>query len=87
MNKDNNCKILEKNIVESDANTTEIIVDDTNKINATEKRTKENQTGKLVVNNNKNKVFILRESIVKHVQGWEITKNLDNKKKVYVRHT
>ena len=30
--------------------------------------------GKLVVNNNKQKVFILGDSIVKHIQGWEITK-------------
>ena len=57
MNNDNNCKIVEKNIVESDPNTTEIVVDDTNKINDSEKRTKENQTGKLVVNNKKKKVF------------------------------
>ena len=48
---------MEKNIVESDPNTTEIVVDDTNKINDSEKRTKENQTGKLVVNNNKKKVL------------------------------
>ena len=57
MNNNNNCKIVEKNIVESDPNTTEIVVDDTNKINDSEKRTKENQTGKLVVNNNKKKVL------------------------------
>ena len=73
---------MEKNIVESDVNTTEIIIDDTNKINETEKRTKENQTGKLVVNNNKKKVFVLGDSIVKHIQGWEITKTLDNNQKV-----
>ena len=29
----NNCKIMENNVAESDINTTEIIVDDTNKIN------------------------------------------------------
>ena len=73
---------MENNIVESDVNTTEIIIDDTNKINETEKRTKENQTGKLVVNNNKKKVFVLGDSIVKHIQGWEITKTLDNNQKV-----
>ena len=73
---------MENNIVESDANTTEIIIDDTNKINETEKRTKENQTGKLVVNNNKKKVFVLGDSIVKHIQGSEITKTLDNNQKV-----
>ena len=28
---------------------------------------------------------ILGDSIVKHIQGWEITKKLDNKQKVYVR--
>ena len=73
---------MENNIVESDVNTTEIIIDDTNKINETEKRTKENQTGKLVVNNNKKKVFVLGDSFVKHIQGWEITKTLDNNQKV-----
>ena len=39
MNNDNNSKSVE-NIVESDVNTTEIIVDDINKINETEKRKK-----------------------------------------------
>ena len=43
MNNDNNSKSVE-NIVESDVNTTEIIVDDTNKINETDKR-KKNQMG------------------------------------------
>ena len=56
--------------MDSDVSTTEIIVDDTNKINGIKKRAKENQTGKLVLNNsNKEKVFILKGSIVKHVQG------------------
>ena len=41
--------------------------------------------GKLVVNNNKKKVFILGDNIVKYIQGWWITKKLDNKQKVYVR--
>ena len=40
MNSDNNSKIVENNIVEKDVNTTEIIVDDTKKVNDTEKRTK-----------------------------------------------
>ena len=75
---------MENNITECD-HTTVIIVDDTNKINDSEKRTKENQTGKAVVNKNKQKVFILGDSIVKHIQGWEITKKRDNKQKVYVR--
>ena len=30
------------------------------------------------------KVFVLRNSMVKHVQGWYITKRADNKRKVYV---
>ena len=72
-------------IVESGVNITEIIVDDTSKVNNTEKRTKENQVGKLVINNNKEKVFILGDNIVKYIQGWWITKKLDNKQKVYVR--
>ena len=57
-------------IAESGVNITEIIVDDTSKVNNTEKRTKENQAGKLVVNNNKKKVFILVDNIVKYIQGW-----------------
>ena len=61
--------------MDSDVSTTEIIVDDTNKINGIKKRAKENQTGKLVLNNNnKEKVFILKGSIVKPVQGWEVIK-------------
>ena len=39
----------------------------------------------MINNNNKKKVFILGDSIVKHVQGWEITKTVDSKQKVYVR--
>ena len=85
MNNDNNSKNVENNITECDVDTTVIIVDDINKINDSEKRAKENQTGKAVVNKNKQKVFILGDSIVKHIQGWEITKKLDNKQKVYVR--
>ena len=64
--------------MQSDVNTTEITVDDTNKINDAEKRTKENQTGKLVVNNKKKKVFVLGDSIAKYIQSWEITKKRDN---------
>ena len=37
-----------------------------------------------MVNKNKQKVFILGDSIVKHIRGWEI-KKLDNKQKVYGR--
>ena len=33
----------------------------------------------------KKKVFILGDSIAKHVQGWELTKKLDSKQKVYMR--
>ena len=43
-------------------------------VNDSEKRTKENQPGRAVVNKNKQKVFILGDSIVKHIQGWEIIK-------------
>ena len=77
MNNDNNSKSVENNIREFDVDTTVIIVDDTNKINDSEKRTKENQTGKAVVNKNKQKVFILADSIAKHIRGWEITKKLE----------
>ena len=37
-----------------------------------------------MVNNKKKEVFILEDTIVKHVQGWEI-KKLDNKQKVHLR--
>ena len=46
-----------------------------------EKRIKENQTGKAVVNKNKQKAFILGDSIFKHIQGWEITKNSTTNRK------
>ena len=75
MNNENNSKSVENNITECDVDTTVIIVDDSNKINDSEKRTKENQTRKALVNKNKQKVFILGDSIVKHIQCWEITKN------------
>ena len=39
-----------------------------------------------MVNKNKQKVFNLGDNIVKHIKGWEITKKLGNKQKVYVRH-
>ena len=48
-----------------------------------EKKIKQKQK-KLVVNEKK-KVFILGDSMVKHVQGWDITKKLENKHKVYIR--
>ena len=57
MNNDNNSKNVENNITECDVDTTVIIVDDINKINDSEKRAKENQTGKAVVNKNKQKVL------------------------------
>lgn len=53
MNNGNNCQILEENIVESDINTTEITADDSN--NDLEKKTKQNQTGKLGVDKNNEK--------------------------------
>ena len=31
------------------------------------------------------KVFVLGDSMVKHVQGWDITNRIDIKRKVYVR--
>ena len=85
MNNDNNSKSVENSIAECNVDTTVFIVHDTNKINDSEKRIKENQTGKAVVHKNMQKVFILGDSIVKHIQGWEITKKLDDKQKVYVR--
>ena len=42
------------------------------------------KTKKLVVNERK-KVFVLGDSMVKHIQGWDITKKLENKHKVYIR--
>ena len=69
MNNDSNSKSVENSIAECDVDTTVFIVDDTNKINDSEKRIKENLTGKAVVNKNNQKVFILGDSIVKHIQG------------------
>ena len=43
------------------------------------------KTKKLVVNEKK-KVFVLEDSMVKHIQSWDITKKLENKHKVYIRH-
>ena len=62
MNNGNNCEIVEENIVESDINTTEIIADDSN--NDTEKRTKQNQTGKLGVNKNNEKNYLGRKHCI-----------------------
>ena len=39
---------------------------------------------KLVVNEKK-KVFVLGDGMVKHIQGWDITKKIENKQKVYIR--
>ena len=58
MNNDSNSKSVENNITKCDVDTTVIIVDDVNKINDSEKRTKQNQTWKALVNKNKQKVFI-----------------------------
>ena len=67
MNNDNNSKSVENNIAEYDVDTTVFIVDDANKIKDSEKRIKENQTGKPVFNKNKQKVFILGDSIIETV--------------------
>ena len=40
---------------------------------------------KKLVLNEKKKVFVLGDSLVKHIQGWDITKKLENKRKVYFR--
>ena len=42
------------------------------------------KTKKLVVNEKK-KVFDLGDSMVKHIQGWDMTKKLENKHNVYIR--
>ena len=42
------------------------------------------KTKKLVLNEKK-KVFVLGGSMFKHIQGWDITKKLENKHKVYIR--
>ena len=34
--------------------------------------------------NEKKNVFVLVDSMVKHIQGWHITKKLENKHKVYI---
>ena len=36
--------------------------------------------------NKKNKVFILGDSMVKNIRGWEITRKLENKQNIYTRH-
>ena len=38
-----------------------------------------------MVVNEKKKVFVLGDSMVKHIQGWDITKKQENKHKVYIR--
>ena len=68
--------------------------DNNNNINDTTKANKNNdhhlgeknqiKTKKLVVNEKK-KVFVLGDSMVKYIQGWDITKKLENKHKVYIR--
>ena len=68
--------------------------DNNNNINEITKANKNNdhhlgekdqmKTKKLVVNEKK-KVFVLGDSMVKHIQGWDITKKLENKHKVYIR--
>ena len=40
------------------------------------------KTKKLVVNE-KEKVFVLVDSMVKHIQGWDITKKVENKQSLY----
>ena len=42
------------------------------------------KTKKLVVNE-KNIVFVLGDSMVKFIKGWDITKKLENKHKVCIR--
>ena len=42
------------------------------------------KTKKLVANE-KNKVFVLGDSMVMFIQGWDITKKLENKYKVCIR--
>ena len=68
MDNNNNIKSVGNDITECDIDTTLFIVDNAYKINDSEKRIKENQTRKAVVNKNKQKVFILGDNIVKHIQ-------------------
>ena len=42
------------------------------------------KTKKLVVNEKK-KVFVLGDSMVQYIQGWDIARKLENKHKVYIR--
>ena len=42
------------------------------------------KTKKLLVNE-KNKVFVLGDSLVKHIQGWDITKKQGNKRSKVIR--
>ena len=47
--------------------------------------TEEKKQTKEPIANKKSKVFILGDSMVKHIQGWEINRKLDYKQNVYVR--
>ena len=47
--------------------------------------TEEKKQTKEPIANKKSKVFILGDSMVKHIQGWEINRKLDYKENVYVR--
>ena len=47
--------------------------------------TEEKKQTKETIANKKSKVFILGDSMVKHIQGWEINRKLDYKQNVYVR--
>ena len=73
---------MENNIAESGVDTSENIVDDTNKINDTEKRTKENQTGKSVVNKSKENIFILGDSYCKSYSRLGSNKNSATNRKL-----
>ena len=68
--------------------------DNNNNINGTTKANKNNdhhlgekdqiKTKNLAINKKK-KIFVLGNSMVKHIQDWNITKKLENKHKVYIR--
>ena len=55
-----------------------------NKNNDHHLREKDQIKAKTLVVNEK-KVFVLGDSVVNHIQGWDITKKLENKHKVYTR--
>ena len=89
----NECVSVGNNLHDSISNSYKR-TDNNNNINDIIKANKNNEhhlaekdqkkTKKLVVNEKK-KVFVLGDSIVKHIQGWDITKKLENKHKVYIR--